>query len=200
LPEEWGKQSAASIKPRSKAVKMPREKDFAWAYCKKIPGSIKILCKFCKEECSGGIYRFKYHFAQIPSPDIGLCKGVPQDVKHQSRLAIDCMNELKAKKARINAEMAMVQVAKLLLIPPCHLPLLNSQCRAQAFMFHACLKIKAKCHILSFLQNLSTRGENVHTFFVPAHNPMPNPTWVAWVGKITSIVKQKRPLLILVIF
>ena len=27
---------------------MPREKDFAWAYYEKVPGSAKVLSRFCK--------------------------------------------------------------------------------------------------------------------------------------------------------
>ena len=71
---------------------MPREKDFAWAYCDKIPRKSKLLCKFYKEECSGGIYRFKFHLAHMLGHDIGICKKVDQDVKHQATLAIDMMN------------------------------------------------------------------------------------------------------------
>ena len=71
---------------------MPKE-DFAWAYCEKISGSVKLLCKFCKDECRGGIFRFKYHLVQIPIYDIVPCKKVDQDVKHQASLAIDILIE-----------------------------------------------------------------------------------------------------------
>ena len=83
---------------------MPREKDFAWAYCDKIPGNPKLLCKFCKAECSGGIYRFKYHLAQILGHDIGLCNKVDENVKHQATMALDMLSRHNAKRAKHKQE------------------------------------------------------------------------------------------------
>ena len=74
-------------------MKRPKEKDFAWAYYENISGSMKLLYKFCKNQCHGGIFRFKYHLVQIPMYDIGPCKKVDQDVKHQASLAIDILIE-----------------------------------------------------------------------------------------------------------
>ena len=37
---------------------------------------------------------------------MGICKGVDKDVKHQSNLAIEALNEVKSKNARINEKMA----------------------------------------------------------------------------------------------
>ena len=83
---------------------MLREKDFAWAYCDKILGDPKLLCKFCKVKCSGGIYRFKYHLAQIPDHDIVLCNKVDEDVKHQAILALDMLSQHNTKKTKQNVE------------------------------------------------------------------------------------------------
>ena len=83
---------------------MLREKNFAWAYSDKIPGNPKLLCKFCKKECSGGIYRFKFHLAQIPGHDIGLCSEVDDNVKYQAALALEMLDQHNAKKAKQNAE------------------------------------------------------------------------------------------------
>ena len=71
---------------------MPREKDFAWDNCDKILGDPKLLCKFCKVKCSGGIYRFKYHLAQILDHDIGLCKNIDKNFKHLVTFAIDMLS------------------------------------------------------------------------------------------------------------
>ena len=79
---------------------MLREKDFAWAYCDMILGDPKLLCKFCKVKCNGGIYRFKYHLAQILSHDIGLYKNVDENVKQQATLAIDMLSQHNAKKEK----------------------------------------------------------------------------------------------------
>ena len=37
------------FKHKSKTTTMPREMDFAWAYCDKILGDPKLLCKFSKK-------------------------------------------------------------------------------------------------------------------------------------------------------
>lgn len=79
----------------------------------------------------------------------------------------------------------ILQVDKQLLIPPLHLLLLNPQCGVKVFMFHACLKVQAKCHIPLFLQIWAVEVEI-------AHNLVPNLTWMAPVGKRMSIVKQGR--------
>lgn len=147
---------------------MPREKDFAWAYCDKIPGSIKLLCKFCQDECSGGIFRFKYHLAQILGHDIGPCKKVPVDVKHKANLALECMNEMKAKKTRINAEMSCTQTSsntllsppsyESTLLGPSHIPVSNPFMPPQT---------QSETPIPPIPTNLSTGGGNVHSFFAP---------------------------------
>ena len=71
---------------------MLREKDFSWAYCVNIVGYPKLLCKFCKVKYSGGIYRLKYHIAQIPGHDVGLYKNIDENVKRQATLAIDMLS------------------------------------------------------------------------------------------------------------
>eukprot|EP00253_Pinus_taeda_P002338 PITA_02338 len=117
---------------------MPREKDFAWAYCDKILEDPKLLCKFCKKECSGGIYRFKFHLAQIPGHDIGLCSKVDDNVKYQAALALEMLDQHNAKKAKQNIEIGTLGVDSFLPLAPCHLTLLNPQCRSQ--VFRTCLQ------------------------------------------------------------
>jgi len=138
---------------------MPREKDFAWAYCEKIPGSFKLLCKFCKEPCSGGIYRFKFHLAQIPGHDIGLCSSVPLDVKHQANLAIECLNESKVKKARLVAEISNSSTVEMSGSPSS-----NES------------TIPGPSHTPAIPTNLSTGGGNVNSFFAPRTQPGSQPS------------------------
>ena len=89
---------------------MSREKDFAWAYYDKIPGDPRLLCKFCKTKCSEGIYRFKFHLAQIPGHDIGLCRNVDDNVKHQATLAIDMLSQHNEKKENKKKEIGTPRV------------------------------------------------------------------------------------------
>ena len=106
---------------------MPREKDFSWAYCDKILGDPKLLCKFCKVKCSGGIYRFKYHLPQIPSHDIVLCKNVDENVKHQATLAIDMLSQHNAKKENKIKEIGTPGADNFSSTTHCHLPMLIPQ-------------------------------------------------------------------------
>ena len=119
---------------------MPREKDFAWAYCDKIPG--KVLCKLCKTKCSGGIYRFKYHLAQIPGHDIGLCDKVDDNVKHQAALALDMLRQHNDKRAKQKQEIGTLGPDVNSSNTPFHLLQLSPQCHSQAS--HTCLQIQVK--------------------------------------------------------
>ena len=150
---------------------MPREKDFAWAYCEKIPGSIKLLCKFCKDQCSGGILRFKYHLACIPGHDIGPCRSVPIDVKHQASLAIDCMNEVKSKRARINAEISSAPGAQTSSNTP------FSPSTNESSMPSCQSHIPTPSHLVPPIPtNLNTGGGNIHSFFAPRTQPNAQPS------------------------
>eukprot|EP00253_Pinus_taeda_P032254 PITA_32254 len=167
---------------------MLREKDFAWAYCDKIPGDPKLLCKFCKEKCSGGIYRFKFHLAQIPGHDIGLCNKVDDNVKHQATLAIDMLRQHNAKKAKQNSEIETLGVDSFSsttpLSPPCvessmsfpsfpHMPPSPSQTQGQ------------------MSPSFNTGGGNINTFFSPCTKPGSQPTSDANVWK-KNIHSQTR--------
>lgn len=177
---------------------MPREKDFAWAYCEKVPGSTKILCKFCREQYSGGIFRFKFHIAKIAGHDIGPCKGVPEDVRRRASLAIDCMNEMKMKKARTNVEMGNIAGGHTSSNTPLSPPLVESSIPSPSFqipnpnMGQGQFQMPPPPPIPT---NLRSGGGYIHTFFLPLHNHVPNLTWMARVGKRMSTSKQERPLL-----
>lgn len=121
---------------------MPREKDFAYAYCDKMPGNPKLLCKFCKAKCSGGIYRFKYHLAQILDHDIGLCKDVDENVNYQATLAIDMLSQHNAKKAKQKKEIGIPGIDNFSSTIPLSSPLLNPQCCSQ--VSHTCLQVQVK--------------------------------------------------------
>ena len=166
---------------------MPREKDFAWAYCEKIPGSTKLLCKFCREHCSGGIYRFKFHIAKLPGHDISPCKAIPEDVRHQASLAIDCMNESKMKKARVNMEMGnaagvggqssntpISPPSVESMMPPPHIPNMPQVPQPPPIP-----------------TNLSTGGGNIHTYFAPRTQPGAQPT-LNGTGWKKNVHKQAR--------
>jgi len=116
---------------------MPREKDFVWAYCDKIPGDPKLLRKFCKAKCSGAIYRFKFHLAQIPSHDIGLCNKVDENVKHQATLAIDMLHQHNANKAKQSIEIGTLGVDGFSSTTPLSPPSIESSMPFPKFPTHA---------------------------------------------------------------
>eukprot|EP00253_Pinus_taeda_P002252 PITA_02252 len=152
---------------------MSREKDFAWAYCDKIPEDPKLLCKFCKAKCSGGVYRFKFHLAQIPGHDIGLCNKVDDNVKHQATLTIDMLHQCNAKKAKQNSEietlgfdsfssttpLSPLSVESSMSFPSFpHMPPSPSQTQGQ------------------MSPSFNTGGGNINTFFTPHTKPDSQPT------------------------
>ena len=176
----------------SHIVKMPREKDFAWAYCDKIPGKTKLLCKFCKEECSGGIYRFKFHLAQMPGHDIGICKKVEQDVKHQAALAIDTFNELKAKKARITVEQASIGAGQFSSNNPLSPPFVESSMPGPSFTNMP----QSRDQMLppSIPTNLSTGGGNIHTYFAARTKPGSQPSLEATGWKKNVHIQARKAI------
>eukprot|EP00253_Pinus_taeda_P033662 PITA_33662 len=170
---------------------MPRE-DFAWAYCDKIPGDPKFLCKFCKAKCSGGIYRFKFHLAQILGHDIGLCNKVDDNIKHQATLAIEMLRRHNAKKAKQNSEIGTLGVDGFSSTTPLSPPFVESSMSFPSFPHMPPIPSQTQGQMSP---SFNTGGGNINTFFAPRTKPGSQPTLDATGWKKISIVRQGRPLL-----
>ena len=109
--------------------------------------------------------------AKIVGHDIGPCKGVPEDVRHQASLAIDCMNEMKMKKARINVEMGNIAGGHTSSNTPLSPPSVESSMPSPSFQIPNPNMVQGQFQMpppppLS-PTNLSSGGGNIHTFFAP---------------------------------
>lgn len=61
---------------------MVRGRDACWEHCVLIDAAKqKVRCNYCHREFSGGVYRIKFHLAQIRNKDIVPCSEVPADVR-----------------------------------------------------------------------------------------------------------------------
>ncbi|XP_020550397.1 uncharacterized protein LOC105164271 isoform X2 [Sesamum indicum] len=61
---------------------MVRGRDACWEHCVLIDAARqKVRCNYCQREFSGGVYRMKFHLAQIRNKDIVPCTEVPNDVR-----------------------------------------------------------------------------------------------------------------------
>lgn len=76
---------------------MVRGKDACWEHCVLVDATRqKVRCNYCRREFSGGVYRMKFHLAQIKNKDIVPCTEVPADVKN---LIYSILNNPKKQKA-----------------------------------------------------------------------------------------------------
>eukprot|EP00253_Pinus_taeda_P027264 PITA_27264 len=146
---------------------MLREMDFAWAYCDKIPGKSKLLCKFCKKECSGGIYRFKFHLAQIPGHDIGLCSKVDDNVKYQAALVLEMLDQHNAKKAKQNTEIGTLGVDSFSTTSPMSPHFVESSMSFPSFPHMPPRPSQTQSHTSPSTPSFNTRGGHINTFFAP---------------------------------
>ncbi|KAK6137687.1 hypothetical protein DH2020_028613 [Rehmannia glutinosa] len=61
---------------------MVRGRDACWEHCVLVDGARqKVRCNYCHREFSGGVYRMKFHLAQIRNKDIVPCTEVPNNVR-----------------------------------------------------------------------------------------------------------------------
>ncbi|XP_043716251.1 uncharacterized protein LOC122664481 [Telopea speciosissima] len=61
---------------------MVRGRDACWEHCVLVDATRqKVRCNYCHREFSGGVYRMKFHLAQIKNKDIVPCTEVPNDVR-----------------------------------------------------------------------------------------------------------------------
>ncbi|KAI0514260.1 hypothetical protein KFK09_010295 [Dendrobium nobile] len=61
---------------------MVRGRDACWEHCVLVDATRqKVRCNYCRREFSGGVYRMKFHLAQIKNKDIVPCTEVPDNVR-----------------------------------------------------------------------------------------------------------------------
>ncbi|XP_059657458.1 uncharacterized protein LOC132303997 isoform X1 [Cornus florida] len=80
---------------------MVRGRDACWEHCVLVDATRqKVRCNYCQREFSGGVYRMKFHLAQIKNKDIVPCAEVPDDVRDQLRSILNTPKKQKTPKKR----------------------------------------------------------------------------------------------------
>ncbi|KAI3468887.1 hypothetical protein Pfo_025550 [Paulownia fortunei] len=78
---------------------MVRGRDACWEHCVLIDAARqKVRCNYCHREFSGGVYRMKFHLAQIRNKDIVPCTEVPNNVRDIIQGILNTPKKQKASK------------------------------------------------------------------------------------------------------
>ncbi|KAK8626096.1 hypothetical protein V6N13_133748 [Hibiscus sabdariffa] len=78
---------------------MVRGRDACWEHCVLVDATRqKVRCNYCRREFSGGVYRMKFHLAQIKNKDIVPCAEVPDDVRDHIQSVLSTPKKQKTPK------------------------------------------------------------------------------------------------------
>lgn len=78
---------------------MVRGRDACWEHCVLVDATRqKVRCNYCHREFSGGVYRMKFHLAQIKNKDIVPCAEVPDDVRNHIQSIVSTPKKQKSSK------------------------------------------------------------------------------------------------------
>lgn len=78
---------------------MVRGRDACWEHCVLVDATRqKVRCNYCRREFSGGVYRMKFHLAQIKNKDIIPCSEVPDDVRDHIQSMLNTPKRQKTPK------------------------------------------------------------------------------------------------------
>ncbi|KAJ7944794.1 HAT transposon superfamily [Quillaja saponaria] len=83
---------------------MVRGRDACWEHCALVDATRqKVRCNYCQREFSGGVYRMKFHLAQIKNKDIVPCTEVPTDVRDHIQNILSTPKKQKTpKKSKVD--------------------------------------------------------------------------------------------------
>ncbi|KAB5573694.1 hypothetical protein DKX38_000888 [Salix brachista] len=91
--------SVQSFVVQNVKVVMVRGRDACWEHCVLVDATRqKVRCNYCHREFSGGVYRMKFHLAQIKNKDIVPCAEVPDDVRDRIRGILSTPKKQKTPK------------------------------------------------------------------------------------------------------
>ncbi|KAJ4712848.1 HAT transposon superfamily [Melia azedarach] len=87
---------------------MVRGRDACWEHCVLVDATRqKVRCNYCHREFSGGVYRMKFHLAQIKNKDIVPCAEVPHDVRdHIQSIVTTPKKQKNPKKPKVEKAVA----------------------------------------------------------------------------------------------
>ncbi|CAI9093803.1 OLC1v1029383C1 [Oldenlandia corymbosa var. corymbosa] len=87
---------------------MVRGRDACWEHCVLVDATKqKVRCNYCQREFSGGVYRMKFHLAQIKNKDVVPCTEVPMDVRDRIKLILSTPKKQKTPKRQKEEDQAL---------------------------------------------------------------------------------------------
>lgn len=91
--------TARVVLPQSKFAKGQRT-DPGWKYGIAVGESTsKVMCKFCKKELNGGVYRLKHHLAKT-TQNCNVCESVPDNVYEEMKALVGVKTRMKTTAMR----------------------------------------------------------------------------------------------------
>jgi hypothetical protein len=87
---------------------MPRALDPVWEYGDPEEGTNRrsLFCKLCGTRIKGGVYKLKYHLANVSRFDVGPCSNVSPEIMRVSHDAINAKDKKKEESATKKDELA----------------------------------------------------------------------------------------------
>ena len=86
---------------------MPRKLDPFWDYG--VPNAPNdrqnLTCKLCGKEIRGGVYRLKYHLAQIPGHDVGPCTNTTVELILRATRALGELEQTREAKEEMKRQL-----------------------------------------------------------------------------------------------
>ena len=85
---------------------MPKPLDPMWEYGQPLhAGRQKLSCNLCGKEMTGGITRLKYHLAQIPGHEVGICPHATPEIIQIATKAVELMVSTSVHKEDVRVEL-----------------------------------------------------------------------------------------------
>ncbi len=93
---------------------MPKPLDPMWEYAEPFTegNRQKLSCNKCGKVISGGISRLKYHLAQIPKHEVGICKKATPEIIQIAIKAVELMESTSIQREDVRVELGSGGVAR----------------------------------------------------------------------------------------
>eukprot|EP00253_Pinus_taeda_P003832 PITA_03832 len=87
---------------------MPRKLDPLWEFGEPDKGfdRINLSCKLCGKHMSRGVYRLKYHLAQIHGHDVGPCTNTNVEIIRKAMRSLEELEQKKVTKGNMKKQLA----------------------------------------------------------------------------------------------
>ena len=87
---------------------MPRKLDPFWEFGDPDGGfdRLHLTCKLCGQHMAGGVYRLKYHLAQIPGHEVGPCTNYNPEIIRRAMNSLGEIETTKLSKAALKSQIS----------------------------------------------------------------------------------------------